>query len=102
MSVAEVTRTGWGYAPGDPAGPGLRAWARLGGGRRTETWLAWSSSWWMPVVMKLPRPDLVADPLARADLANEARAAAGLAHPGVQRLYAAVDADPPYLLFEYV
>src|SRR5947209_232034 len=57
----------------------------------------------MPVVLKLPRPDLVADPPARADLANEARVAAGLAHPGVQRLYAAaVHADPPHLLFEYV
>jgi len=103
MSIVEATRTGWGYAPGDVVGPGLRAWARLGGGRRCETWLVWSTAWWMPVVMKVARRELVEDPLTRADLAHEAQVTAGLAHPGVQRLYAAaVHADPPHLLFEYV
>jgi serine/threonine protein kinase len=103
MSVVEVTRTGWGFAPGETVVTGLRAWALLGGGRRCETWLAWSTAWWMPVVLKLPRPALVADPQTRGDLANEAEVTAGLAHPGVQRRYAAVlDADLPYLLSEYV
>jgi len=103
MSVVETTRTGWGYAPGDTMATGLRSWARLGGGRRCETWLAWSTTWWMPVVMKVARPELVDDPDTRADLVHEMEVAAGLAHPGVQRLYAgAVDADPPHLLFEYV
>jgi serine/threonine protein kinase len=103
MSVVEVTRTGWGFAPGDTIVAGLRAWACLGGGRRCESWLAWSTVWWMPVVLKLPRPGLVEDPATRADLAHEAEVTAGLAHPGVQRRYAAVlDADLPYLLSEYV
>src|SRR2546423_14449843 len=89
MSVVELTRTGWGFAPGDTIVSGLRAWACLGGGRRCESWLAWSMAWWMPVVLKLPRPGLVDDPETRADLAHEAGGTAGLAHPGVQRR------DPP-------
>jgi len=103
MSVVELTRTGWGFAPGDTIVSGLRAWACLGGGRRCESWLAWSMAWWMPVVLKLPRPGLVDDPETRADLAHEAGVTAGLAHPGVQRRYHAVlDAAVPYLLSEYV
>src|SRR5439155_5640488 len=75
----------------------------LGGGRGCETWLAWSTVRWMPVVVKLPRPDLVDDPDTRRDLANEVAMTAGLAHPGVQRLYAAnLDGDLPYLMSEYV
>jgi serine/threonine protein kinase len=54
-------------------------------------------------VVKLPRPDLVDDPETRADLAQEVAMTGGLAHPGVQRLYAAnLDADLPYLMSEYV
>jgi serine/threonine protein kinase len=82
---------------------GLRAWQCLGGGRRCETWLAWSVARWMPVVVKLPRPDLVDDADTRADLAHEAAVTSAVAHPGAQRLYEAeVDADLPYLLSEYV
>ena len=103
MSVVDVIRTGWGFAPGDTVVTGVRAWARLGGGRRCETWLGWSTAWWMPVVLKLPRPGLTDDPDTRADLAHEAEVTAGLAHPGVQRRYSAVlDAGVPYLLSEYV
>src|SRR5438552_2866946 len=103
MGVVELTRTGWDFAPGDTIVRGLRAWAFLGGGRRCESWLAWSESWWMPVVLKLPRLGLVDDPETRADLAHEAEVTAGLAHPGIQRRYAAVlDISVPYLLSEYV
>ncbi len=104
MSVAiETPAATWGYAPGNPVVPGLRAWARLGGGRRCETWLAWSQDMWSPVVVKLPRPDHLSDPATRADLAQEAEMMGALSHPAVQRLYAAnLDADPPHLVFEYV
>src|SRR5438874_3605090 len=103
MRTVEATRTGWGYAPGDTVAPGLRAWARLGGGRRCETWLVWSTAWWMPMVMKVARPELAADPDTLADLVHEASVTDGLAHPGIQRLCAAaLDAAPPHLLFEYV
>jgi eukaryotic-like serine/threonine-protein kinase len=95
--------TGWTYAPGDALAADLLAWQALGGGRRCQTWLAWSTARWIPVVVKLPRPSLVDDPQTRADLAHEAAVTAGLAHPGVPRLYEArLDADPPYLVSEYV
>jgi serine/threonine protein kinase len=80
-----------------------QAWAPLGGGRRCQTWLAWSPERWCPVVVKSPRPGLAADPDTRTDLAREAAMVGALAHPGVQRLYAAELADEvPYLVFEYV
>jgi serine/threonine protein kinase len=102
-TVTASPRTGWGFSPGATIHAGLRAWQPLGGGRRCETWLAWSTDRWMPVVVKLPRPGLVDDPETRADLAHENAMTAVLAHPGVQRLYAAaLDADPPYLVSEYV
>jgi serine/threonine protein kinase len=101
--MTTAVKTTWGYAPGDPIVAGLRAWAALGGGRRCETWLAWSTVRWMPVVVKVPRPELVDDAETRADLTQEVAMTAGLAHPGVQRLYAAnLDADLPYLMSEYV
>ena len=104
MSIlVDSPRTSWGYEPGGPLVPGLRAWAALGGGRRCETWLAWSTERWCPVVVKLPRPDHLTDPATQAELAQEAQIMATLAHPAMQRLYAAnLDADPPHLIFEYV
>jgi eukaryotic-like serine/threonine-protein kinase len=103
MTVTPIPRTGWSYAPGDAMFRGLLAWQCLGGGRRCETWIAWSTSRWMPVVVKLPRPELVDDADTRADLAHEAEVTGTVAHPGAQRLYeACVGADVPHLLFEYV
>jgi len=93
----------WDYRPGDPIVSGLRAWAPLGGGRRCQTWLAWSTARWSPVVVKLPRPDLVGNAETLADLRQEAEISAGLAHPAVQRVYEArLDAPLPYLVTEYV
>ncbi|GII20969.1 serine/threonine-protein kinase [Planosporangium mesophilum] len=101
--TAVVERTTWAYRPGAPLVAELRAWASLGGGRRCETWLAWSPARWCPVVVKLPRPDLVGDVSTRADLLHEAEMMAALSHPGVQRFYEAdPDADLPYLISEYV
>src|SRR2546421_10885690 len=76
----------WDYHPGDPIVSGLRAWAPLGGGRRCQTWLAWSTARGSPVVVKLPRPDLVGNAETLADLRQEAEISAGLAHPAVQRV----------------
>jgi serine/threonine protein kinase len=91
------------YQQSAPIVGGLRAWAPLGGGRRCETWLAWSPERWCPVVVKLPRAGLAADADTRTDLAREAAMVGGLAHPGVQRLYAAeLAGEVPYLVFEYV
>src|SRR4051812_27697893 len=102
MTTALAQET-WGDAPGAPVAADLRAWGPLGGGRRRATRPGRSRTRWCPVVVKLPRPGLVRDPLARADLAGEAAVAAGLTHPGIQRLYEAVlDADVPYLVTEYV
>jgi serine/threonine protein kinase len=93
----------WTFDPGAPLAPGLRAWALLGDGPRCETWLAWDTARWSPVAVKLPHPGELGRGRAEAVLARELEVARGLAHPGVQRLLgASLDADPPYLVFEYV
>jgi serine/threonine protein kinase len=90
-----------------PAGaellPGLSAWTLLGGGSHCESWLAWSVDLWAPVVVKLPRPDEAADADVWEDLLLEARAHAGVSHPGFQRLWRAeLEAPVPHLVLEYV
>src|SRR2546430_9200985 len=93
----------WDYRPGDPIVSGLRAWAPLGGGRRCQTWLAWSTARRSPVVVKLPRPDLVGNAETLADLRQEAEISAGLAHPAAQREdEAPLDTPLPYLVTQHV
>lgn len=103
MTVTPTPGRFWRHAPGDRIAADLYAWAPLGGGRRCESWLAFSRRRWTPVVVKLPRPELTADPQTLADLRQEAEMMAGLTHPGVQRLYdARLDEPVPYLVSEYV
>lgn len=93
----------WAFAEGEEIEPGLHAWARLGDGRRCETWLAWSVAHWSPVTAKLPKPAFLGHPRAVASLRREADRLDGLAHPGLQRpLARRLDAARPHLLFEYV
>ena len=42
---------GWEFEPGQEIAAGKYAWALLGDGVRTETWLAWDSVLWAPVVL---------------------------------------------------
>ena len=90
-------------APGEPLLPGLLAWQLLGGGTHCESWLAWSTDLWSPVVVKLPRPDEVDDAGVWEDLLLEARAheraripaSSGSGGPSSRR-------PVPHLVLEYV
>jgi eukaryotic-like serine/threonine-protein kinase len=89
--------------PGGSILPGVIAHERLGGGLRTESWLAWSEALWSHVVVKLPASAHRSDPRAAALLAREARTLRLLRHPASPRLL--VDGhreEPPHLVLERV
>lgn len=95
--------TSWSFAIGATIAESLLAWARLGGGLRYETWLAWDTDRWAPTAVKLARPGLVTCDRTVAGLAREATVAGGLSHPSVQRLYQArIDHPRPHLVMEYI
>jgi serine/threonine protein kinase len=79
------------------------AWDRLGVGQRCETWLAWSTRLWSPVVVKLPRPHQLDHPRARRSLGREVAALAANLHPGLPALYSdGTGAAAPYVVVEHV
>ena len=91
------------FSPGEEMLPGLLAWVMLGDGRRTETWLAWSTELWTPVAVKLPVAELVHRPESAARLAVEAATLAALRHPAIERLLIdRHDHAIPHLVKEYV
>lgn len=99
----EDARVGWDFEPSDEIAPGKVAWALLGDGVRTETWLTWDLRRWAPVVVKLPRPDLVRSERTLSGLRREAGVHRLLQHPGIQRFFDdELDASPPHLVLEYV
>jgi serine/threonine protein kinase len=110
MRAVEIEHDGqqvwcWHAEAGEEMAPGLHAWCFLGGGKYCEAWLAWSTAWWAPVVVKLPRPSHVDEERTRRMLEREAGFGQALRHPSIQRLLdAEVGPDPeiPYLVFEYV
>jgi len=77
--------------------------ARLGGGRRCETWLCWSSEFLSPVAVKMQRPGATNTHETARRLQAEAQRVASLAHPCFQRVLAThVHHDVPHIVFEYV
>jgi len=77
--------------------------ARLGGGRRFETWLCWSTQLWSPVAVKMARPHTATDPKTARRLTDEAERVASLAHPSFQRVFSMhPDHVLPHIVFEYV
>jgi serine/threonine protein kinase len=93
----------WGYAEGEPMPGGAAAVCELGVGLRCETWLAWSTRPWCPVVVKLARPHLVGHAGAVRALRREAAALSGATHPAMPRLIAdGTAAAVPHLVLEYV
>lgn len=62
----------WNFAPGDEIASGRRATALLGGGERYQAYLAWSDELLAPTVLKVLRPERVADPAARCAIRAEA------------------------------
>ena len=93
----------WSFDPGAEITAQHQAIALLGDGMRTETWLAWDTFRWAPVVIKLARPDHVASSSTIESLRREARAHATLRHPLVRQLFDDhTEAAAPHLVLEYV
>lgn len=94
-------KSSWHLHDGDEIVPGRLAVKRLGGGSRYEAYLSWDEHLFAPVVIKIVRPDQVADEAALRSLRREASTARRLNHPVVLRLYDAVlDGPRPHLVLE--
>jgi serine/threonine protein kinase len=95
--------TSWGFTEGDPITAELTAVRRLGGGSAHEAYLAFDEVTYGPVVVKLLRPDRVADEHALRGLAREVEALTAVSHPAVVRLLRHEPAgDRPHLVLEQV
>ncbi|HEX3591135.1 MAG TPA: serine/threonine-protein kinase [Pseudonocardiaceae bacterium] len=93
----------WTYDEGQSLPGGALAIGRLGIGHRCETWLAWSTQPWSPVVVKLARPHMVSHPRAAKTLRREVTAMSGALHPSIPTLIAdGVEDAVPHLVMEYV
>jgi eukaryotic-like serine/threonine-protein kinase len=94
---------GWGFSEGDEIVPGRTALRLLGGGTRYEAYLAFDQRLHSLVVVKIIRPDRVADLGALEGLQMEARAAQALNHPSIVRCFDAMPSgDRPHLVLEHV
>jgi serine/threonine protein kinase len=93
----------WNLAEHDEIASGRHAVRLLGGGRRYEAYLAWDDHLRALVVVKLVRPDQVADPSALRGLATEARLLQRLAHPMLVRSFGGLlDGQRPHLVLELI
>jgi serine/threonine-protein kinase len=93
----------WGFEPGTVVDEGRIAVRLLGGGDRYEAWLGWDDHLYTSVVLKMLRPDQVADRRARRNIEREAATLAGLAHPNIVRCFGArLDGARPYLVLEFL
>jgi serine/threonine protein kinase len=93
----------WRFREGDELSPGRTALVLLGGGRRYEAWLAFDEHRRVPVVVKLLRPELVADAGALGALREEAALLRRLSHPMLLRSFGAVlDGERPQLVLEHI
>jgi serine/threonine-protein kinase len=96
-----VELASWQFGEGEEIAADLTAITLLGGGDRTEAWLAWDARLHSPVVAKLIRPDQLSDARAREALAREASTLAALQHPSIVRAFRAeVDGPRPLLVLE--
>ena len=99
----DVDYVGWEFEPGHEITARKYAWALLGDGKRTESWLAWDAVLWAPVVVKLPRPDHLESSRTLMGMQREAEVHRTVRHPAVQRLLEdGTDATLPHLVMEYI
>lgn len=93
----------WGFEEGDDIVPGRYVVSFLGGGRRYEAYLAFDETLLSLVVVKILRPNRVADDRALQGLKDEYRSLQALNHPSIARGFDAVlDGDRPHLVLEFL
>jgi eukaryotic-like serine/threonine-protein kinase len=103
VSVAERTKSEWGFEQGQEVVPGRHALQVLGGGHRYEVYLVWDEHLHTVVAMKLLRPDHVDDDHALEGLRAEIDALRRLQHPVLPRFFGAdLQIERPYLLLEFL
>ncbi|MDQ3492905.1 MAG: serine/threonine protein kinase [Chloroflexota bacterium] len=91
----------WGFKEGDEIVPGRHAIHLLGGGQRSEAYLAWDDRLHALIVAKVLRPTELDDEAAHRGLRREALALARLQHPSIVRCFDAVPDGPrPHLVLE--
>jgi eukaryotic-like serine/threonine-protein kinase len=96
-----LKRDSWELVEGDVITADLTVTRLLGGGECVEAYLAFDELTYGPVVVKLLRPGLVADPTALRALAREARILSRVNHPVVVRgLRAVLDGPSSHLVLE--
>jgi serine/threonine-protein kinase len=97
----DLMRDSWNLAEGDPISDRLIAVSLLGGGSAYEAYLAFDRHLFAPVVVKVVRPDQVADASTLAGLERETALVGDLAHPAIVRGYHAVlGGERPHLVLE--
>ena len=102
-AATPAARAAWEFASGDEIVPGRTMQALLGGGERFEAYVAWNHRLMTPTVIKVLRPNVVADDRARRSMAKEGELLASLQHPGLTRLFDMDAAGPrPFIEIEYI
>ena len=103
ISTDDADYVGWEFEPGHEITAHKYAWALLGDGKRTESWLAWDAVLWAPVVVKLPRPDHLESNRTLMGMQREAEVHRTVRHPAIQRLLEdGTEAVVPHLVVEYI
>jgi serine/threonine-protein kinase len=93
----------WGFVPGDEITRDLVTVKRLGGGSAYEAYLAFDEITYGPVVVKVLRPDQVADAHALRGLRREVHALETVNHPVVvRRLRKDLEGQRPHVVLEQI
>ena len=93
----------WTVTTGDELVPGRRVQESLGGGIRYQAFLVWNEDLLAPTVVKILRPDLVADDGARRSIAKEGELLRRIDHPYFMRLLDAdTDGERPFIELEFL
>ena len=96
-------KDGWHFRQGDAITPELTAMRLLGGGAAYEAYLAFDEVTYGPVVVKVVRPDQVADEQTLRGLAREVGTLATVNHPVVVRgLRHQLDGERPHAVLEHI
>ena len=93
----------WDVRAGDELVPGRIVQQSLGGGLRYQAFLTWNEDLLAPTVVKILRPDVVADEGARRSIAKEGELLRNIDHPYFMRLLAGDTEGPrPFLELEFL